>query len=229
VWGILTAARNLQEADAYSVGAQSFVWKPNTELQQPPSSSPFKGKGSGGAAAQTKEEGGGLSGPGLSLTPQGVFSLAFVTYLARFLLNFDSSVKAWWAQEVLPAIPRRGYNKGSPERQRFLMSRFGEFSTTVELGLAPFASKGPEGAKQFCRRLAERYIGPETDAYAKGTPEGRRIREQLALLFSLLPPKAQPTGLIRELLASLPPPSGTARIFQVGVCVCVCVCVCVSR
>ncbi len=141
------------------------------------------------------------------------------------------------------------------------MSRFGEFSTTVELGLAPFASKGREGAISFCQRLADRYIGtsgsgcllyppsfplsfpslprflssatyaslspslppslptvhpgPESETYARGTPEGRRIREQLALLFSLLPPSAQPTTLIGDVLASLPPPSGTSRIFQV--------------
>lgn len=195
VWGIFTAARNLQSA-ADKASSRAFVWKEPSKI------------------AKKKLEGGGLSGPGLSLTPQGVFSLAFVTYLARFLLNFDSSVANWWASEVLPTAPVSS-SKGSPARQRFLMSRFGEFSTTVELGLAPFASKGREGAISFCQRLADRYIGPESEAYARGTPEGRRIREQLALLFSLLPPSAQPTPLIRDLLASLPPSSGTSRIFQV--------------
>ncbi|GAB5036320.1 mitochondrial substrate carrier family protein [Nannochloropsis oceanica] len=195
VWGIFTAARNLQSA-ADKASSRAFVWKEPSKI------------------AKKKLEGGGLSGPGLSLTPQGVFSLAFVTYLARFLLNFDSSVANWWASEVLPTAPVSS-SKGSPARQRFLMSRFGEFSTTVELGLAPFASKGREGAISFCQRLADRYIGPESETYARGTPEGRRIREQLALLFSLLPPSAQPTPLIRDLLASLPPSSGTSRIFQV--------------
>ncbi|EWM30058.1 mitochondrial phosphate carrier protein [Nannochloropsis gaditana] len=193
VWGIFTAAVNLQKAEEASVGSRSFVWKQPSTL---------------------KEEGGGLSGPGLSLTPQGLFPLAFVTYLARFLLNFDSSVSSWWDSEVVPAVPS-SYSKGSSARQRFLMSRFGELSTTVELGLGPFASKGKEGVLTFCQRLVDRYIGPESEAYPRGTPEGRRIREQLALLFSLLPPTAQPTALINELLASLPPPSGTSRIFQV--------------
>ncbi|TFJ87952.1 hypothetical protein NSK_001298 [Nannochloropsis salina CCMP1776] len=193
IWGIFTAAVNLQKAEEASVGSRSFVWKQPSTL---------------------KEEGGGLSGPGLSLTPQGLFPLAFVTYLARFLLNFDSSVSSWWASEVVPAVPS-SYSKGSSSRQRFLMSRFGELSTTVELGLGPFASKGKEGVLTFCQRLVDRYIGPESEAFPRGTPEGRRIREQLALLFSLLPPTAQPTALINELLASLPPPSGTSRIFQV--------------
>ncbi|EKU21506.1 mitochondrial phosphate carrier protein, partial [Nannochloropsis gaditana CCMP526] len=236
VWGIFTAAVNLQKAEEASVGSRSFVWKQPSTL---------------------KEEGGGLSGPGLSLTPQGLFPLAFVTYLARFLLNFDSSVSSWWDSEVVPAVPssyskgsggetlpgrggglsptcpdrfllppslppsppplspHRPLHPGSSARQRFLMSRFGELSTTVELGLGPFASKGKEGVLTFCQRLVDRYIGPESEAYPRGTPEGRRIREQLALLFSLLPPTAQPTALINELLASLPPPSGTSRIFQV--------------
>lgn len=91
MWGIVTAARNLQTATD-KASSKAFVWK------QP-------------SRSLLKEEGGGLSGPGLSLTPQGVFSLAFVTYLARFLLNFDSSVSSWWASEVLPTVPA-SYSKG---------------------------------------------------------------------------------------------------------------------
>lgn len=128
VWGLVTAARNTAEKEASSVGARSFLWRPAaspTKQAKPPASG---------------EVGGGLSGPGLSLSPEGVFPLAFVTYLARFLLNFDSSVQAWWGQEVEAAVPR-AYGRASRERQRFLMSRFGEFSTTVELGLGPFAAK----------------------------------------------------------------------------------------
>ena len=90
VWGIATAARNLQEA-ADKASSRAFVWKQPSKM--------------------VKSEGGGLSGPGLSLTPQGVFSLAFVTYLARFLLNFDSSVSSWWSSEVLPTVPV-SYTKG---------------------------------------------------------------------------------------------------------------------
>ena len=134
VWGIVTAARNLNEAEAQSVGSKSFLWRPTGPGGVSPATT------GPSAATVTTEVGGGLSGPGLSLTPQGIFSLAFVTYLARFLLNFDSSVKAWWGQEVVAAVPR-SYGRASRERQTFLMSRFGEFSTTVELGLAPFAAK----------------------------------------------------------------------------------------
>lgn len=81
----------------------------------------------------------------------------------------------------------------------------------------PTPSRGPDGAREFCRRLADRYIGPNSGAYPPRSPEGRKIREQLALLFSLLPPAVQPTGLIRDVLAGLPPAAGTAaaRIFQV--------------
>lgn len=95
VWGIFTAARNLQSA-ADKASSRAFVWKEPSKI------------------AKKKLEGGGLSGPGLSLTPQGVFSLAFVTYLARFLLNFDSSVANWWASEVLPTAPVSS-SKGNEE------------------------------------------------------------------------------------------------------------------
>ena len=100
VWGIATAAHDLQKA-ADKASSRAFVWKEPSEMAK-------------------KLEGGGLSGPGVSLTPQGVFSLAFVTYLARFLLNFDSSVANWWASEVLPTAPvssSKG-NEGSREGGR---------------------------------------------------------------------------------------------------------------
>lgn len=130
VWGLVTAARNTAEKQASSVGARSFLWKPAA----------FPTKQAADGTGKGVEVGGGLSGPGLSLSPEGVFPLAFVTYLARFLLNFDSSVQAWWGQEVEAAVPR-AYGRASKERQTFLMNRFGEFSTTVELGLGPFAAK----------------------------------------------------------------------------------------
>ncbi len=135
VWGLVTAARNTAEAERQSVGARSFVWKP---AGAPSSSSSAAGPHP--PSSPPAEVGGGLSGPGLSLSPEGVFPLAFVTYLARFLLNFDSSVKDWWGQEVEAAVPR-AYGRASKARQSFVMGRFGEFSTTVELGLAKFAAK----------------------------------------------------------------------------------------
>ena len=67
--------------------------------------------------------------------------------------------------------------------------------------------------------MADRYVGPNSGGgYPARSPEGRKVREQLALLFSLLPPAVQPTALIRDVLAALPPAAGTAaaRIFQVG-------------
>lgn len=64
------------------------------------------------------------------------------------------------------------------------------------------------GATAFCTLLKTRYEG-------KDGVEGRREREQLAVLFSLLDPAHQPVGLIDDLIASLPGASGTSRIFTI--------------
>jgi hypothetical protein len=34
------------------------------------------------------------------------YPLPFITYLSRFLLNFDAPCKSWWADAVTASIPK---------------------------------------------------------------------------------------------------------------------------
>lgn len=93
-------------------------------------------------------------------------------------------------------FPHRPLHPGSSSRQRFLMSRFGELSTTVELGLGPFASKGKEGVLTFCQRLVDRYIGerarrPPRTRMSLGTRSARRT--DACPCFPSQAPRAKPS------------------------------------
>ena len=59
------------------------------------------------------------------------YGLEFVTYLSRFLLNFDADCAAWWAQQER-AVPA-SYDKR--KRTAFLAAKFGTFTSSVEYGL----------------------------------------------------------------------------------------------
>jgi len=69
---------------------------------------------------------------------QNIYNTRFVTYLSRFLLNFDPAAKSWWEeQEFIVGA------KTSIEAQQKL--RFAEFAESVEVGLGDYFI-GPYGS-----------------------------------------------------------------------------------
>lgn len=84
---------------------------------------------------------------------QSIYETRFITYLSRFLLNFDPAAKSWWEEQDFTSnmkIP-------IPVQQK---QRFSEFSESVEIGLAdyfvgPYGSYGTvEAAKAGLRAVA---------------------------------------------------------------------------
>lgn len=111
------------------------------------------------------------------------FSLNFIIYLARFLLNFDEGASQWWQRKVEPSVPR---GAGLAERAAFFRRRFADFAASVEYGLRGYAA-GPEERLALLEKLARDY-GRDQES-----------RRHLALAFTLL--DEQPVGLIADLLA----------------------------
>ncbi|KAH8060162.1 hypothetical protein JL722_5123 [Aureococcus anophagefferens] len=135
------------------------------------------------AAADAAERGGrarlARAGPGRARAGQGerVFGKRFVNYLSRFLLAYD------------------GPSRRSEEQ-------FGEFLLSVEAGLCGYAPPSDDAGRvdwaaptarakvrQLFSLLRSRY-GDRPDA-----------KRQIALLFCLLAPEAQPTRSIAEIVA----------------------------
>lgn len=120
-----------------------------------------------------------------------VFNERFVSYLARFLLNYDKGSRLFWRAtgEEIPL----SWNEPKARRKR--AEQFAEFASSVEAGLCPYALKcfennSPQlGVRQLLSLLRSRY---------SQYPDGSR---QLALLFSLLEPPYQPNDAIATLSA----------------------------
>ena len=140
------------------------------------------------------------------------YNVRFVTYLSRFLLNFDADCQRWWYSRAAD-LPRRGTVE-QVDAMRLL--QFGAFSASVEVGLQEY--RGPEGPRLLMANLLRRY-GPDADIIAaerdaRGldpatesslTKQGREIKEarrQIALLMGLMDQR-QPVEEITKLLAAI--------------------------
>ena len=74
-----------------------------------------------------------------------------MTYLSRFLLNFDGDCSNWWAQQER-AVPA-SYDK--KRRTAFLAAKFGTFTSSVEYGLRRYP--GSSGRKALLDKLTQQH------------------------------------------------------------------------
>jgi hypothetical protein len=133
---------------------------------------------------------------------ESTYNIAFVTYLSRFLLNFDAAIQSWWFSQKLP--------KDKPADQ-VRREQFGALSASVEVGLQAYPGK--EGARQLLELLLARYCTDSllpvtgdislTQKQRRQRREIKEARRQIALLFALLDKEVQPTKDITKLLAAV--------------------------
>ncbi|CAM9546268.1 unnamed protein product [Ectocarpus sp. 6 AP-2014] len=116
------------------------------------------------------------------------YGQGFVAYLARFLLNYDEGCREYFKGKLDCTLPKRD---GS-----HVWEEFRGFVAAVGLGLHEF--QGSKGARELLESLSRKY---DSD----GAPQ------QLAMLFSLLPPDVQPVPDIKSLLSF---PTGSASGFR---------------
>jgi hypothetical protein len=129
------------------------------------------------------------------------YNVAFVTYLSRFLLNFDADCQRWWFS---PRIPK---SAKAEEVEKIRVEQFASFSASVEVGLQEF--QGKNGPRLLIEDLVRRYGAPSVneaevdDPTAKSRSRLRKsARRHIALLFGLLE-KNQPTTEVTKLLAAV--------------------------
>jgi hypothetical protein len=117
----------------------------------------------------------------------------FITYLTRFLLNFDGDVQRWWFSSQDGGAGAVGVSSGLGVNEAAVnelkRKRFEALAKTVQNGLREFsfAKKGPTALLSLMR-----------SRYGQ-TLDGRR---QLAILFAFLPGQSQPVTAISRLIAS---------------------------
>lgn len=121
------------------------------------------------------------------------WSVDFIVYLARILLNYDAASASWWQTEVVPAVdatlsPNGDAKTWQQMRAAKLREIFADYAASVEIGLRRYQEEGRRKSG-LLKKLVDRY---------GETQEGRR---QLALAFTLL--EDQPLELLSSLLSSL--------------------------
>eukprot|EP00752_Nemacystus_decipiens_P006152 g5550.t1 len=114
----------------------------------------------------------------------------FVAYLARFLLNYDEGCREYFKGKLDCALPKRD---GS-----HIWEEFRGFVAAVGLGLHKY--EGADGARALCESLSNKYASARDGS-----------SQQLAMLFSLLPPEVQPVSVVKSLLYF---PTGSASGFR---------------
>jgi len=156
VASLAIAAGSAQSGGAWATVAPGIVWSPRKAIE----SSPRK-------IYQEEEK---------------IFSLRFVTYLTRFLLNYDGPSKRFW-DEAAREIPISYTSKQVKETR---LRQYGEFAASVEVGLRRFNSR--DGIKELLVDLSRKFTSTSA-------------RRQLAILFSFLSKDEQPTREITNLIA----------------------------
>lgn len=141
------------------------------------------------------------------------YNVRFVTYLARFLLVFDSDCQKWWYSRAAD-IPARS---STAEVEAIRLKQFGAFSASVEVGLQDYDDRN-DGPAELMEALVERYCPTieqvQEERKRTGQPpltdqdeprergEIKEARRQIALLFGLLE-ETQPVEALYKLLASI--------------------------
>ncbi|CAJ1341027.1 unnamed protein product [Effrenium voratum] len=131
------------------------------------------------------------------------WSVDFIVYLSRILLNYDKGSRTWWQTEVVPAVDAT--LEGPPGTARLrkraakLRDIFADYAASVEVGLRKYQEEGRRKSG-LLKRLVDRYGSSE---------ESRR---QLALAFTLL--EDQPLELLSNLLGTLGLDSRLQAVFS---------------
>ena len=140
------------------------------------------------------------------------YTVAFVTYLARFLLNFDPGCQQWWFSTKIISQA-----KTAEAVEAIRLDQFAAFAASVEVGLQEYErADGPSRLLQSLLRKYGRLLSPTSDSSASSAASedgssddlkrqrrlARSARRQIALLFGLLQEK-QPVEELTKLLASV--------------------------
>jgi len=110
------------------------------------------------------------------------WTVDFIIYLARFMLNYDDMSRMWWQNEVMPGI---NPNDPKAEQAADMRAKFASYAASVQYGLRRYVDQGRR-ASGILKTLVDRY-GKDEEA-----------KRQLALAFTLL--EDQPLEIITSLL-----------------------------
>jgi solute carrier family 25 phosphate transporter 3 len=118
----------------------------------------------------------------------------FITYLTRFLINYDEGVASWWQQNQL------SYSLLSNEQKQSRLGRdFGSLAVSLQQALQSYLQKAPT-----CQRGYEQIFERFATTYDNNNNNNKEVRRQLCLLAATLPVDQQPRGVIQKIISTSP-------------------------
>lgn len=99
---------------------------------------------------------------------QSVYETRFITYLARFLLNYDPAAKSWWEDQDFFSNTKLPVSVQKKQR-------FAEFAESIEIGLTDYFV-GPYGsyASVQAAKAGLRAVSPATSSFINSTILSRK-------------------------------------------------------
>jgi solute carrier family 25 phosphate transporter 3 len=114
----------------------------------------------------------------------------FITYLTRFLINYDEGVAAWWQHLQV------SYSLLSNEQRQSRLGRdFGSLAASVQDALQIYIQKANSN-RQGYEQLFERFAS----TYTASTTNDDEVKRHLCLLAATLPVDLQPRDAIQKII-----------------------------
>ena len=147
--------------------------------------------------------------------------MRFITYMTRYLINYDETIHAWWENDVLFKYSLLGEaNNSKDEYNQQLTSNFSSLAKSIELSLLDYTSLKDLDATTTSRidtdntssTNVEKNIQSRfesllslfvTSYTATNNDDNEERLRQTLLLFTMLPPKYQPIKGLKELTSKL--------------------------
>jgi len=127
----------------------------------------------------------------------------FITYLTRFLINYDEGVAAWWQQL------QQSYSLLSNERRQMRLGRdFGSFSVSLQYALQSYLQNSPT-SRQGYQQIFELFV--KTYDTNNSSNNKKEVRRHLCLLAAILPVDQQPKDIIQKIISSTSIPTNSKQ------------------
>ncbi len=135
----------------------------------------------------------------------------FVTYMTRFLINYDTTISGWWDNDVLLKYKLLGENPNSKDKyNQQLDSKFSSLAKSIELSILDYvyydsrAGPNQELDNLYVKNRFESLLTLFMNSYtthARGDDKERM--SQIMLLFTMLPAEIQPVQGLNKVASKM--------------------------
>ena len=134
----------------------------------------------------------------------------FITYMTRFLINYDDTINSWWNDDIVFKYSRLDDVNSRDEYNQQLRNNFSSLAKSMEISLLNylFDTKDVKTAintstiRLRFESLLALFMASYTIQNINNTNKEERMK-QILILFSMLPPEYQPVNGLKDIASKL--------------------------